>query len=72
VYVEQPLGFEYCEYPSRVYKLTKALYWLKRALRAWYECLRYFLIANGFCWGPTLSKFLKTPLLRCKTNVFQA
>jgi hypothetical protein len=48
VYVEQPPGFEDSEYPSHVYKLSKALYGLKQALRAWYECLRDFLITNGF------------------------
>jgi hypothetical protein len=30
-----------------VYKLKEALYWLKQAPRAWYECLRDFLIANS-------------------------
>jgi hypothetical protein len=29
VYVEQPPGFEHSEYPSHVYKLSKALYGLK-------------------------------------------
>jgi hypothetical protein len=48
VYVEQPPGFEYSEYPNQVYKLSKALYGLKQAPRAWYECLRNFLITNGF------------------------
>jgi hypothetical protein len=48
VYVEQPLDFEDCEYPTHVYKLSKALYGLKHAPRAWYECLRGFLISNGF------------------------
>jgi hypothetical protein len=48
VYVEQPPGFEDTEYPNHVYKLSKALYGLKQALRAWYECLRDFLITNGF------------------------
>jgi hypothetical protein len=48
VYVEQPQGFEDSEYPSHVYKLSKALYGLKQALRAWYECLRDFLLTNGF------------------------
>jgi hypothetical protein len=43
VYVEQPPGFEYSEYPNHVYKLSKALYGLKQAPRAWYECLRDFL-----------------------------
>jgi hypothetical protein len=66
VYVEQPPGFEDIEYPTHVYKLSKALYGLKQAprawyLRAWYECLRDFLITNGFKVGkadPTL--FTKT------------
>jgi hypothetical protein len=48
VYVEQPPGFEDSEYPNHVYKLSKALYGIKQAPRAWYECLRDFLIANGF------------------------
>jgi hypothetical protein len=48
VYVEQPPGFEDSEYPSHVYKLSKALYRHKQAPRAWYECLRDFLITNGF------------------------
>jgi hypothetical protein len=48
VYVEQPPGFEEEAYPNHVYKLHKALYALKQALRAWYECLRDFLIENGF------------------------
>jgi hypothetical protein len=48
VYVEQPPGFEDNEYPSHVYKLSKALYGFKQAPRAWYECLRDFLLTNGF------------------------
>jgi hypothetical protein len=48
VYVEQPSGFEDNEYLSHVYKLSKALYGLKQAPREWYECLRDFLIYNGF------------------------
>jgi hypothetical protein len=57
VYVEQPPGFEDFRYPDHVYKLSKALYGLKQALRAWYECLRGFLISNAFKVGkayPTL------------------
>jgi hypothetical protein len=60
-YVEQPPGFEDSEYPNHVYKLSKALYGLKQPPRAWYECLRDFLITNGFKVGkadPTL--FTKT------------
>jgi hypothetical protein len=61
IYVEQPLGFEDDRYPDHVYMLSKALYGLKQALRAWYECLRDFLISNAFKVGkanPTL--FTKT------------
>jgi hypothetical protein len=31
-----------------VYKLNKALYGLKQDPRAWYECLKDFLLKNGF------------------------
>jgi hypothetical protein len=61
VYVEQPPDFEDSEYPDHVYKLSKALYGLKQAPKAWYECLRDFLITNCFKVGkagPTL--FTKT------------
>jgi hypothetical protein len=52
VYVEQSPGFKSEGYPNQVYKLHKPLYGLKEAPRAWYECLRDFLIKNGF----TISK----------------
>jgi hypothetical protein len=48
VYVEQPPIFESKGYPNHVYKLYKVLYELKQAPRAWYKCLRDFLIENGF------------------------
>jgi hypothetical protein len=48
VYVEQPPGFEDDRYPDHVFKLSKALYGFKQAPRAWYECLRDFLITNAF------------------------
>ena len=57
VYVEQPSDFEESDYLSHVFKLLKVLYRLKQAPRAWYKCLRDFLIANGFKVGkadPTL------------------
>jgi hypothetical protein len=61
VYVDQPPSFEDDRYPDHVCRLSNVLFGLKQALRAWYECLRYFLISNAFKVGkadPTL--FTKT------------
>jgi hypothetical protein len=73
VYVEQPPGFEDSEYPNHVYKLSKALYELKQAPRAWYECLRDFLVTNGFKVskvGPTLfTKIVAKDLFVCQIYV---
>jgi hypothetical protein len=68
VYVEQPPGFEDSEYPNHVYKLSKALYRLKQAPRAWYECLRDFLITNGFKVGKMI--LLSSPKLLLKTYLY--
>ncbi|GJZ65067.1 retrovirus-related pol polyprotein from transposon TNT 1-94 [Tanacetum coccineum] len=57
VYVSQPEGFVDKDNPSHVYKLKKALYDLKQALRAWYNMLSSFLISQNFSKGsvdPTL------------------
>jgi hypothetical protein len=65
--VEQPPDFEDDRYPNHVYRLSKALYGLKHAPRAWYECLKDFLISNAFKVGkvdPTL--FTKT----CNGDLF--
>ncbi|GKV46902.1 hypothetical protein SLEP1_g53861 [Rubroshorea leprosula] len=51
VYVEQPPDFEDPSYPNHAYKLSKALYSLKQAPRAWYERLSSFFLANGFFRG---------------------
>jgi hypothetical protein len=48
VYVEQSPDFESEGYSNHVYKLHKMLYGFKQAPRAWYECLRDFLIENSF------------------------
>jgi hypothetical protein len=53
VYVKQTPDFKSEEYPNHIYKLYDALYALKQAPRAWYECLRDFLIENGFRIGKT-------------------
>nr|GEW51119.1 putative ribonuclease H-like domain-containing protein [Tanacetum cinerariifolium] len=47
VYVGQPLRFEDPVFPSRVYKVEKALYSLHQALKAWYETLSTYLLDNG-------------------------
>jgi hypothetical protein len=48
VHVKQPPGFESEEYHKHVYKLHEALYELKQAPGAWYDCLRGFLVENSF------------------------
>jgi len=48
VFVSQPPSFENHELSNYVFKLDKALYSLKQALRAWYERLSKFLIDNDF------------------------
>jgi hypothetical protein len=48
VYAEQPPDFVDDKYPNHVYNLSKALYRPKQTLRAWYECLRDFLISYAF------------------------
>ncbi|GJV02297.1 retrovirus-related pol polyprotein from transposon TNT 1-94 [Tanacetum coccineum] len=52
VYVSQPEGFVDQDNPSHMYKLKKALYDLKQALRAWYDMLSSFLISQHFSKGP--------------------
>ncbi|KAI3827595.1 hypothetical protein L1987_01673 [Smallanthus sonchifolius] len=53
VYVCQPLGFEDPDYPSRVYKLDKALYGLHQAPRAWY------IYVYGIIFGSTNEKLCR-------------
>ena len=48
VYVDQPPGFEVKENPTKVYRLKKALYGLKKAPRAWYNRIDTYLIKRGF------------------------
>ncbi|GJX49004.1 retrovirus-related pol polyprotein from transposon TNT 1-94 [Tanacetum coccineum] len=57
VYVSHQDGFRNKDNPNHVYKLKKALYVLKQALRAWYDMLSSFLISQDFSKGsvdPTL------------------
>jgi hypothetical protein len=48
VYVDQPPGFEVKEQPTKVYRLKKALYGLKKDPRAWYNIIDTYLIKSGF------------------------
>nr|GEU56357.1 copia protein [Tanacetum cinerariifolium] len=53
----EPDGFVDQDNPNHVYKLKKAIYGLKQALRAWYDMLSSFLISQDFSKGsvdPTL------------------
>ncbi|WVZ90151.1 hypothetical protein U9M48_036478 [Paspalum notatum var. saurae] len=51
IYVRQPSGIESARFPDRVYKLRKAVYGLKQALRVWYARLKSFLLKSGFVMG---------------------
>jgi hypothetical protein len=51
VFVKQPPGFENLKYLNCVYKLSKVLYGLKQALRAWYTRLKTFLLEHGYVIG---------------------
>ncbi|GKA08974.1 gag-pol polyprotein [Tanacetum coccineum] len=51
VYVAEPDGFVDPDHPEKVYRLRKALYGLKPALRAWYDELSNFLMYKGFTKG---------------------
>nr|GFA31203.1 Gag-Pol polyprotein [Tanacetum cinerariifolium] len=48
VYINQPDGFVDPYHPDQVYRLKKALYRLKQALRTWYDELSKFLLSKGF------------------------
>jgi hypothetical protein len=59
VFVRQPPDFENPKYPNRVYKLSKTLYRLKQASRAWYVRLKTFLLEYGYVMG-SIDKTLLT------------
>nr|GEX13197.1 hypothetical protein [Tanacetum cinerariifolium] len=67
VYVCQPLGFKDLDHPDKVYKVVKALYKLHQALRAWYETLANYLLANGFHRG----KIDQTLFIKKQKDKFQ-
>nr|GEV40504.1 hypothetical protein [Tanacetum cinerariifolium] len=63
VYVSQPKGFVDPDHPTHVYRLKKALYALKQALRVWYDTLSRFLLDNNFSKGA-----VDPTLFTCKTG----
>ncbi|GJT05218.1 putative ribonuclease H-like domain-containing protein [Tanacetum coccineum] len=70
VYVYQPPGFEYPDFPDRVYKVEKDLYGLHQAPRAWYETLSIYLLDNGFQKGQ-IDKTLFTKRVKCDILLLQ-
>jgi len=48
IYIEQPFGYVEIENEGKVYKLKKALYDLKQALRAWNTRIDRYFQENGF------------------------
>ncbi|GJW71715.1 retrovirus-related pol polyprotein from transposon TNT 1-94 [Tanacetum coccineum] len=51
VYVAQPPGYVDFEKPNHVFKLKKALYYLKQAPKAWYDRLKAFLLDHMYTMG---------------------
>jgi hypothetical protein len=51
VFVRQLSGFKNSKYCNRVYKLSKALYRLKKAPQTWYARLKTFLLEHRFVMG---------------------
>jgi hypothetical protein len=51
IYASQSPGFESPKYPDRMYKLSKILYGLKQASRAWYATLKTFLLEHNYVMG---------------------
>jgi hypothetical protein len=51
LYVRKPPGFKSPKYPDRVYKISKALYGVKQASRAWYARLKMFLLEHEYFMG---------------------
>nr|KAJ0197111.1 hypothetical protein LSAT_V11C700350240 [Lactuca sativa] len=57
IFMEQPHGFVDPQLPNNFCKLSKALYGLNQAPRAWFHHLSMFLLSNGFvcsCTHPSL------------------
>lgn len=61
VYMRQPIGYKDPDHPQFVCKLSKALYGLRQAPRAWYSIFSGFLLQQGFIQSKVDSSlFIKT------------
>lgn len=58
VYMAQPSGFFDPRFPNHVCRLKKALYGLRQAALAWFQCFSNILFSLGFCQS------------RCNTSLF--
>ena len=58
VYMAQPKGFIDPHFSDYVLYLKKALYWLKQALRAWYDRLTQYLVSHRFTKGKAKGKMV--------------
>ena len=48
VFIDQPPGYVKFGNEHKVYRLMKALYGIKQALRAWYNCIETYFLKEGF------------------------
>ena len=48
VYEEKPPSYEVVGKENKVYILKRALYGLKKTIRAWYNMIESYLMSNGF------------------------
>nr|GEW72087.1 hypothetical protein [Tanacetum cinerariifolium] len=67
VYVHQPDGFVNPDHPKKVYRLRKALYGLKKALRAWDDILLVQIYVDDINFRHSASSMLLC-MLSSKTN----
>ena len=56
-------GFVNPQFPKHVCKLSKALYGLKEAHRAWFQRLSTFLTTYNYTWPPAINYLLPNMIL---------
>lgn len=48
VFIDQPPNYVKVGYENKVYRLKRALYWLKQVPRVWYNCIETYFLQIGF------------------------